>query len=448
MGRFLMLAGILFSAGLLTAKEPAQPRHEPKPSFLANDQIKLGVDLNVGGAITYLSVAGRDDNIVNNWDWGRQIQMSHYAGPVPFVVGDKKPADHWKHLGWNPVQAGDDFRNPSKVWDSRNDGKEIYVKCAPMQWPLNNVPADCTFESWISLEGSTAKVRSKITLNREDKTFYPARMQELPAVYVNAPYHRLMTCKGEKPQTNEKLSQITYVPTRDQPWTSWFAGECWAALVNDDDFGLGVCHPGCHRFSGGFAGKPGPGGTHDSSTGYLAPNFVEHLDHHGEYEFTYFLIVGKLADIRTEALKRLPKPAIPSWTFTKDRQNWYYLNARDSGWPIQNGLAVELSKEDPQLISPTFCVPAADVPMFRLAAAFKGKEPKAQLFWATHEKPGFAEARSLTFLLNPDGEYRDYAIKLAGHPEWKGTITDLRFDPTPSGAERTSIKIKSMALGK
>ena len=417
-------------------------------SYLANEQIKIGVDLNVGGAITYLSVAGRDDNMVNNWDWGRQIQMSHYAGPVPFEVGNKKSAAHWKHLGWNPVQAGDDFRHPSRVLDSRNDGKEIYVKCVPMQWPLDNVPADCEFEMWISLDGPVAKVRGKITLAREDKTFYPARMQELPAVYLNSPYHRLFTHQGPAPRTGEKATLVTYKPTPEQPWTSWFAGESWAALVNDDDFGVGVCHPGCHRFSGGFAGKPGPGGTNDINTGYLAPNRIEHLDHHGESEFNCFLIVGKLPAIRTEALKRLPKPTLPAWEFKNDRQGWHLMNAVDTGWPIRGEWNIELSKDDPQLVSATFCQNAAEAPLFHLNAAYRGKPATAQLFWSTHEQPGLAEERSVRFELNNDGEYHEYAIKVSKNKQWRGVITDLRYDPAPSGEKGTGIRIKSIRLGK
>jgi len=76
-------------------------------SYLDNGTIKLGIDLNRGGAITYLSPAKEDKNVVNSFDFGRQIQMSYYAGPVPFVVGDKEPAKHWRHLGWNPIQTGD-----------------------------------------------------------------------------------------------------------------------------------------------------------------------------------------------------------------------------------------------------------------------------------------------------------------------------------------------------
>ena len=50
-------------------------------SWLDNGQIRLGADLTIGGAITYLADAARKNNVINSHDWGRQIQMSFYSGP-------------------------------------------------------------------------------------------------------------------------------------------------------------------------------------------------------------------------------------------------------------------------------------------------------------------------------------------------------------------------------
>ena len=61
--------------------------------YLDNGKIKIGVDLDLGGAITFLAPAGKK-NMINNYDYGRQIQMSFYSGPVPYVVDGKSPKDH------------------------------------------------------------------------------------------------------------------------------------------------------------------------------------------------------------------------------------------------------------------------------------------------------------------------------------------------------------------
>jgi hypothetical protein len=78
-----------------------------EPAWLDNGVIRVGADLELGGAITWLGPSGTEKNLINNHDWGRQIQMSFYSGPVPFEPDGKKPDEHWKQLGWNLVeQAG------------------------------------------------------------------------------------------------------------------------------------------------------------------------------------------------------------------------------------------------------------------------------------------------------------------------------------------------------
>ena len=151
-------------------------------SYIDNGRIKLGINLDIGGAITYISKSGSDLNLVNSADLGRQIQMSHYSFPVPFEPDGKKSNPAWTYIGWNPIQSGDVAGNKSKVLAHKNDGKSIYVKCIPMHWPLDNVPGECTFECWITLKQNIIQVKSRMLNNRPDKIKYPARGQEMPAV--------------------------------------------------------------------------------------------------------------------------------------------------------------------------------------------------------------------------------------------------------------------------
>ena len=218
---------------------------EPQMSFLDNGHVKVGVDLSLGGAITWLSRDG-GEKLVNSYDYGRQIQMSYYSGPVPFESGGQKPADHWRHLGWNPVQAGDDFKHGSKTVEHRNDGRTLYVKCIPLQWPLNNVPAECVFESWLELDGIALKGRARLTNARADKMRYPARHQEMPALYANAPFHRVVSYTGAKPFSGGEI-QVIPKPQTKHPWAFWDATEQWSALLDKDDRGVGFIAPGVVR---------------------------------------------------------------------------------------------------------------------------------------------------------------------------------------------------------
>src|SRR6516164_5519165 len=51
---------------------------------LDNGTIKVGVDTSFGGAITYLSQSGSTNNLINDYDHGRQVQQSYYSGPANF----------------------------------------------------------------------------------------------------------------------------------------------------------------------------------------------------------------------------------------------------------------------------------------------------------------------------------------------------------------------------
>ncbi|MEI9898227.1 MAG: hypothetical protein WDN28_31320 [Chthoniobacter sp.] len=219
-GLSLLLAVLLGSppTGRALADRP-----EPQMSWLDDGVIRLGVDLEIGGAITWLSRSGDTTNLINSYDWGRQVQMSYYAGPVPFISGAKHPAKYWEGLGWNPIQVGDAYGHRSRLLEQRNDGHSLYVKCIPMQWPLEDVPGECTFESWLELEGPVVHARCRLVNARSDRTLYPARTQELPAVYTNGPWHRIISYTGARPFAHDATTQLEARPPPH--WDSWNATE-------------------------------------------------------------------------------------------------------------------------------------------------------------------------------------------------------------------------------
>ena len=430
---------LLLATLLLTTTAGAE-----KMSWLENDRIKLGVDLDLGGAITFLASTKDGENVINNYDLGRQVQLSFFSGPVPFEANGQKPSEHWRHIGWNPIQTGDDFKNASRILAHENDGRHIHLSCIPLQWPLNHVPGDCTFDSWLELDGAVVKARARLTNKRSDTTQYPARLQELPAVYANAAFPRVVSYTGASPFSGDKVALIPKSETK-HPWTFWTGTEGWAALLDDKDYGLGLITPGRVHFTGGFAGKPGPNETHGNSTGYLAGQGQEILDHNIEYEFRYELLPGTVQEIRERAATHRPKGP-PAWSFTQDRQGWHYQNAHDTGWPVKGHVQVLLEQDDPQLISPLTFWQAPEAPVLVIEAAFHTSQKQGVVMLQPHSAKSYDSKTTISFPLIADGEFHRHVIPLSSSSAYQGAMVRLRIDPVGQGEAGAWMKVRSVRL--
>jgi hypothetical protein len=141
---------VVVSCSAIERDTPAITAEYSGMEYIENDRIRLGINLSIGGAVTYLSdKLNGGQNMINSFDWGRQIQMSYYSGPWPYIgPNGEQPAENWATLGWNPIQSGDAGGNQSKVtaFERRGDNA-LFVRCIPMQWPhTKGVAGDCEFE--------------------------------------------------------------------------------------------------------------------------------------------------------------------------------------------------------------------------------------------------------------------------------------------------------------
>jgi len=413
------------------------PARAERMSFLDNGSIRIGVNLDIGGTITFLARSQGGENLINSRDLGRQIQQSYYSGPSPF--GKAHPG--WKNWSWNPIGSGDVYGHPARVVEHKNDGTKLYAKTIPMQWALNNVPGECTFETWITLEGHGARVRNQLVNHRSDHTQYPAHDQELPAVYTIGKLYRMFSYTGNQPFENQPLTQLR---NSGPPWVYWKATENWAALVDDQGWGLGVIHPGAYSFVGGFHGKPNTGGPRDDATGYIAPIRKEILDHNIVYEYQYLLVLGSLEEIRAQAVAEKTHDPRPDYHFTHDRQHWIYQNAGDAGFPIEGNLRIRPGAKDASLIGPEQWWRAEEVPNVTIRAACRTIHPRrAAVLWSVPDA-GFSTDRRIEFAIQPDGKMQNHAINLAESPRYRGTITGLRLDL--GGAERNDAEVRIQSI--
>ena len=414
-------------------------------SYLDNGVIKIGVELTKGGSLTWLSLSGSTNNIVNSYDLGREIQQSYYSGPQPFNPSNNANPG-WPNWPWNPIQSGDSFGNPSVLLAQTNDGQTIHVKCRPMQWGLDNVPGQCILESWISLTNNVAVVSNRLVNQRTDTAQqFHAMNQELPAVYTVGTLWQLVSYAGNAPFTGDALTNLPVTPP---PWQFWNATESWAALVNSNHWGLGVYNPGSAWFEGGFLGTPGAGGPADNPTGYIAPIQSEIFDTNIVYTYTYYLILGTVSQIRDWVYSQPYRPGC-NFVFNSDRCHWSYELATDAGWPVTNYLSVSLNSSDPEMLAPHTAFYATNVPTVYIRAAYQIAQPAGraygQVFWETNGSGGWSEARSVIFPVLADGQFHSYAVNLAASKNYIGLITQFRFDPAYNGQAGDRVKVAAIA---
>ncbi len=412
--------------------------------YIENDHIRLGVNLALGGVVTYLAEHGKP-NLINSADWGRQVQMSFYSGPAPFEPNGIEVDEGWKGLGWNPIQCGDCYGHRSTLLEHRCENDEIYVRCIPMHWPLDNYPGECTFETWYKLNGDRVEVTARLNNARPDTTQYPARSQELPAVYTNGVWYKLVSYIGNEPFTGGPLTEIC---TRENglgwPWESYCATEHWCALVDDDNYGLGVYNPVTNRFIGGYYGEKGVGGPKDGNTGYISPIIGEILDHDIIYTYNYTLIVGDLASIRAQAVElEAQQPDSLCWSFEKDRSHFTYRNITDAGLP-QNGCLEFSFVPESELISQPVCIPVGSSRIV-LDAAFNGGELPCAVCMDVNRGVSFRmgcemlSEQTVCAVLNGDGERREHVLEISGLPA--GVGFRVKFDAAGS-AKIWSVRVE------
>ena len=372
-------------------------------TYLDNGVIRVGVNRDDGGKIAFLAAASGPRSGTNLVFQSEQSYYRNELGQPPFWAAN---ADN------------------ATVLTSSNDGRTNYTKAVPQSLPPT---CECTIEQWVTIDGSAVHVRNRLSNYLSDAGRYPASYQELPALYTRGPAYRLITYDRGAPYTNGPLREGTHADGGElfqTPGPAFSATEHWAALVGDDDFGVGLFEPERVLFAG-VAGVPGLGDW--AVNGYLTAPTPEILDANATYEFRYTLIVGTVDAIRAYAYAHRPDNR-PDYHFRTDRQSWSYWNATDRGFPISGALRVQLDQDDPQMIGPETWWRAKSVPRIYVRGRWRTRQNAAEVFWSV-PGGGTAAERRRTFTVVPDGLFHTYRIDLFRTSTYRGAIGGLRLDP-------------------
>ncbi len=298
--------------------------------FINDKSVKLGIDMNAGGAINYLEylkqkmqqvrmpdgsvktgvnyantqddaeIMYESSNLINEMDRGRLVQQSYYGI-------SKAPYDCAQYIGmpwpYNPVQGGDYTGTSSQIVDFEIEENRIYVKVRPLDWAKVKSITPSYMENIFTIENGVVKVENFFTdwsgYNHNSK-----RDQELPAFYGIISLGTLVTYRGEKPFTGDELSYYpslgNWVGDGRAYWTD--ITENWVAWVNEDDFGVGIYTPNAERILTGKVGsdKFSSQLSKADATTYTALIPRLSLSSYETFSYEYYLAIGDVDSLRNK----------------------------------------------------------------------------------------------------------------------------------------------------
>ncbi|WP_171044865.1 hypothetical protein, partial [Spirosoma lacussanchae] len=407
--------------------------------YLQNEFIKIGFWEKAGGAACELyDLKGPtpNDNIINNADLGRQLQLALYRGgrtsPNPFAEintdwatreGKTAPGGG---TGNNPIQAGDVYKNSSPVLQMAWNANTVYVKSQLKNWPINNETTDTILETW-SVIGTDRAVRIywKITNNRQDdKTQYDAYGQEYPCFYANDRYRFAAYYAGDQPYSNATITKRDDVG--DQ--RAFAITENWIANIDENNRGAGIVAERLYEVTHKRQ-CPGCGGsnTFAEASPYVAFQPQLHVGWNETMYSEWHIVVGHVNEIRQYATSR-PWSRSFAYNFknSADRGWWFRDWARDNEVPLgADGWTWFPVRKQGSVASPRLSFPAVQASRIFIRMAYTGPLNKFRLrFWRSDMNIGglpiFVE-----FPVTGDGVARTIEIPLAGNPDWRGIINRL-----------------------
>ncbi|MBE6795936.1 MAG: hypothetical protein E7533_05065 [Ruminococcaceae bacterium] len=302
--------------------------------FVEKDNLKVGIDLGWGGALSYVedtnssveavSVDGKikvdsnagkrynaevvnsNVNLINRNDTGRLVQQSYY-GTLDYDFGVYMEND-WRY---NPVQGGNQYNDPSKIVDLRVSENSIYIKCRPLDWAKEKEYITPSYmEATYSIEDGLVHASCRFV----DFSGYPEAesSQEIPAFYCIEPLNNFVYYKGDKPWTGGELTyekNLIFWP--DAGYPHFYSKENWAAFTGefDDSFGIGLYVPGEEEFLTGVYMRgetTNEDPSRDGPTSYIAVTKTRTFKSFEPYEYEYYLATGDTTEIR-EAFSKIEK---------------------------------------------------------------------------------------------------------------------------------------------
>lgn len=294
-----------------------------KEIFVSNEYLKFGINLNWGGALSYLEdldsnvevvkkdgkihvdsnasqrygakAINKNVNLINRHDTGRLVQQSFYG--VDKADGYNNGVYMGNVWSYNPVQGGNQFDDCSKLVDLRIDGNSLYVKCRPMDWACHADQITPSYmESIYALEGNKLHTSCRFV----DYSGYdqPKKEQELPAFYCVEPLNNFVYCENGEPKIVKGLGFWA-----EEGYPKFTSSEKWSAFIGefDDSFGIGLYVPDNDTFLAGVYDRglttmKDP--SNDVPTSYIAVVERYKLECYVTHEYDFYIATGNTEEMR------------------------------------------------------------------------------------------------------------------------------------------------------
>lgn len=123
-----------------------------------------------------------------------------------------------------------------------------------------------------------------------------------------------------------------------------------------------------------------------------------------------------------------PQPPRWEWNTDGDLEGWGRTNSVSEPEVVGGLLRMRMIAPDPWIVGPGIGVDAARYPFLNLRLRIN-HTGGGSIYWATAEDPQFSQAKMVRFSVTSPTDFTEALLDLRGHPEWTGTITQLRLDP-------------------
>jgi hypothetical protein len=409
-------------------------------AYLDNGIIRVGVDLDWGGAITEIIYKG--NNLVNKHDEGRMIQINLMDGKDKDFYDPLDMSS--SNMGYSPNQAGDKYQHYSSVLKQIITDNFIYTRTQPLEWNPDNkgggktksVASDVYVDQWIYLNGPLVKVKYVLTHIGNDRHEYFNQL--IPYVFVNKDFRRLITYAGNNPWEGDgKLTEAA--PPEFPDALNLSPSEGWAALVNDNDFGITV-YTTPHLSL--WAAQRGTAYNCNS----LYPLTVTDIPPGEVIEITADLIIGKFQEARSMIYELHEKETpLTYWEFNQNnnRGGWIPWNGM-TPFNVSGGtLKTNSTGVDPHMVmSQELGIDSRKYPTIEISMKVEAGGV-GQFFFTTLSDQVYDEKKSKTFIINTGKDFVTYRLDMSTMSTWAGIISQMRFDPTnaPGKIEIDYIRI-------